>query len=187
MISLKKYILSLTDFSEQNWTTLLDCMTETEFSKNAPLLKEGQICNSIFFISSGLCKAFYNQDGKEMNIAFYFENEFVTNISSLTTGTKSRYTIQAYEKCRVVRLDRAKLLKAYKQSHQIESLGRQLLELITAKQEAHSNSFKLLTPRQRYENLVLERPDFLQRISLTQTASFLGISRETLSRLRGRR
>jgi CRP-like cAMP-binding protein len=184
MNNLKKYISTITNFSEQSWTALFNCLTEMEFKKNEPLLKEGQVCNSIFFISSGLCKSCYNLDGKEINTAFYFENDFATNIKSLTTSSKSKYEIKACEKTKAVQLNKGKLLNAYSQSHQVETFGRKILELMTAKQEEHSDSFKLLSPKQRFDNLVSKHPDFLQRISLTQTASYLGISRETLSRFR---
>jgi CRP-like cAMP-binding protein len=184
MDNLKKHIAAITDFSEQSWMTLCSCLTKVEFQKNEQLLKEGQICNSIFFISSGLCKSFYNLDGKEINTAFYFENDFATNIKSLTTSAKSDYAIKACEKSIALKFEKARLLEAYSKSHQIETFGRKVLELLTAKQEEHADSFKLLTPRQRFDTLVSKHPDFLQRVSLTQTASYLGISRETLSRFR---
>lgn len=184
MENLKKYIATITDFSEQSWTALSNCLTEVKCERNELLLKEGQICNSIFFISLGLCKSFYNLDGKEINTAFYFENDFATNIKSLTTSTQSEYIIKACEKTKAVRLDKTKLIEAYSKSHQIETFGRKVLELISTKQEEHSNTFKLLTPKQRFDTLVAKHPDFLQRVSLTQTASYLGISRETLSRFR---
>jgi CRP-like cAMP-binding protein len=72
MNNLKNYIKTVTDFSEQSWADLLNCITEMEFKRNELLLKEGQICNSIFFISSGLCKACYNKDGIEINTEFLF-------------------------------------------------------------------------------------------------------------------
>lgn len=184
MENLKKYISTITAFSEQSWAILHDCLTEIEFRKNELLLKEGQVCNAVFYISSGLCKSFYNLDGKYINTGFYFENDFVTNIKSLATSAKSEYAIIACEKTRVVRLDKAKLLQAYSQSHQIESFGRKVLELITTRQEEQANSFKLLTPRQRFDSLIMNHPELLQRVSLTQIASYLGISRESLSRFR---
>lgn len=184
MENLKKYITTLTDFSEQSWTDFSNCLTEVKIERNELLLQEGQICSSIFFISSGLCKSFYNLDGKEINTAFYFENNFATNIKSLTTSTKSEYIIKACEKTKAIRLNKAKLIEAYNKSHQIETFGRKVLELIITKQQEHSDSFKLLTPKQRFDTLVSKHPDFLQRVSLTQTASYLGISRETLSRFR---
>lgn len=187
MDNLKNYIRSITDLSEQSWTALRHCLGEMEFKKREPLLKEGQICQSIYYISSGLCKSFYNQDRKEVNTAFYFENDFATNIKSLTTSSRSDYTIIACEKTKAVRFDKAKLLEAYKESHEIETFGRKVLELLITKQEEHSTSFKLLTPRQRFDNLVSKHPDYLQRVSLSQVASYLGISRETLSRFRAKK
>lgn len=184
MTALKNYIASITEFSAQSWDVLSNCLSEMHFKKNDALLKEGQICKSIYFISSGLCRSCYNMDGKEINTAFYFENDFATNSKSLVTGSASAYAIKALEKTSVVMIDKSKLLAAYKQSHQIETFGRKVLELITTKQEAHSDSFKLLTPKQRYDALVSQHPGFLQRVSLSQTASYLGISRETLSRFR---
>lgn len=187
MDNLRRYITTITDFSEQSWWVLCECITEMEFRRKDQLLKEGQICNAIFFISSGLCKAFYTVDGKEINTAFYFESDFATNIRSLSVGSTSAYSITALEKTTVVRFDKAKLLEAYSKSHQVESFGRKVLQLITAKQEEQSDSFKLLTPKQRFDNLVSKYPDFLLRVSLTQIASYLGISRETLSRFRAAR
>ncbi len=184
MKNLKTYIQNLTEFSEESWTVLCGCLTEQSFKKGDRLLTEGEICKSIFFVSSGQCKAFYNQDGKEINAAFYFENDFATNTKSLTSGTKSGFEIKACENLKAIKFDKTGLLNAYNKSKEIETLGRKILEIMVFKQEEHSNSFKLFTPKQRFENLILTQPEFLQRVSLTQTASYLGMSRETLSRFR---
>lgn len=186
MENLKKYIQSSTILSEENWIILLDCLKELYIKKGSYLLKEDEVCNSIFFISSGFCKSFYNKDGKEINTAFYFENDFFTNIISLKNGGKSKYAIKACEDSRVIKFDKFILLDAYTKSREIESFGRKILELIVQKQEEHIDTFKLLSPTQRYENLISKQPDILQRVSLTQISSYLGISRETLSRIRGK-
>ena len=187
MNNFQTYISTIIDLSADSRKILNNCITETRFRKNELLLKEGQICNTIFFIHSGLCKSYYNQDGKEINTDFYFENDFATNIKSLTTSSKSAYEIKACEETYVTQLDKAKLLEAYRLSHQVETFGRKVLELITVKQQEHADSFKILDARQRFDNLFTKHPDFLQRVSLTQAASYLGISRETLSRFRAAR
>lgn len=187
MQTLKTFINTITTFSEQSWAALLGCATVMEVPKKGYLLKEGEVCKAVYFVSSGLCRAVHNRDGREINTAFYFENDFATNLKSLTTGAVSDHAIQACERSKVIRLDKTQLLEAYKQSHQIETFGRKVLELITARQQEHADSFKLFTPRQRFENLVATHPEFLQKVSLTQAASYLGISRETLSRLRAAR
>ncbi len=184
MENLIKYILTLTDFSAQSCAILLDCASEIELAKGEKLLNEDEVCTSIFFISKGLCKSVYTKDGKEINTEFYFENEFATNSKSLSTSSKSEFSIMACEKTKAIILEKIKLIEAYKKSHQIETFGRKILEMISAKHIEHSNSFKLHSPKERFDNLILKRPDFLQRVSLTQTASYLGISRETLSRFR---
>ena len=187
MDTLKKYIESITDLSQESWDLLSACLIVKKFKKNELLLKEGEVCKAIFFISEGICKSCVYRDGNEINTAFYFENDFATNITSLRNSTKSEYSIKACEKVIAVSIDKEKLLAAYSQSHQIETFGRKVLELIMAKQIEHADSFKILTPKQRYDRLVAKQPDLLQRVSLTQIASYLGISRETLSRFRGKR
>lgn len=108
-------------------------------------------CNSVYndFLSEGYCRAFHNKDGEEINTNFYFEKDFATNIKSLTKNLKSDYSIQACEPLTVVKFDKTKLFEAYKQSHEIETLGRKILELNVAKQEEHSGLFKLLTAPER--------------------------------------
>ncbi len=186
MENLKKYIQDSTALSEGSWLILHDCLTELNVKKGTYLLKEGEVCKSIFFLSLGFCKSFYNKDGKEINTAFYFENDFFTNITSLKNGEKSKYALKACEDSKLIKLDKLILLDAYQKSQEIESFGRKILELIVKKQEEQIDTFKLLTPTQRYQNLISLQPNILQRVSLTQISSYLGISRETLSRIRGK-
>lgn len=183
---LKEYIQNFSDLSEHSWLILNKCLEEVDFDKGSEILAIDEVCNSIYFINTGCCRAYFIKEGKEINTAFFFENDFVTNIKSLTSGQKSEYYIMAYEDIKTVKFDKLKLLDAYKSSREIEAFGRKMLEHLIQKQEEHSNSFKLLTPTERYFELLNKQPDFLQRVSLTQIASYLGISRETLSRIRAK-
>jgi CRP-like cAMP-binding protein len=185
--TLNSYIQSITPLSDNSWKLLQSCITERSYKKAELLLKEGQVCQSIFFIEEGACKSFHNLDGKEINTAFHFENDFATNIQSLTKQQPASSSIKALEKTRVVILNKNKLLAAYSASHEIESFGRKVLELLLTRQTLHTESFKLLKPKQRFDHLVATQPDLLQRVSLTQVASYLGISRESLSRFRSAR
>jgi CRP-like cAMP-binding protein len=187
MKKLLTHIRTLTPFSEKSWEILLPALSPVEMEKGEYLVKEGEICQAIYFISAGYCKAFHTVDGEEKNTNFYLENEFATNIQSLTQHVPSTYFIQACESLRAVRFDKIKLLEAYRQSHEIESLGRKLLELVVAQQESQLAMFKLLSAQQRYEYLQKYKPALFQRVSLTQLSSYLGMSRETLSRIRSKR
>ncbi|WP_089904311.1 Crp/Fnr family transcriptional regulator [Chitinophaga arvensicola] len=187
MENLLRYIHSLTPFSEESWQTLQPALTEMELQKDEFLLEAGKVCHALYFIDSGFCRAWYNKDGQDINTAFFFENDIATNISSLATGEKSAFSIQAAEQLSVVRFDVKTLREVSAKDPAIDALGRKCLQLIAAKQEKHAAMFKLMTAQERYEYLQQQDGRLLQRVSLTQLSSYLGVARETLSRIRSRK
>ncbi len=187
MNNLLTYIRSLTAFSDKNWEMLLPVLTKIEFKRREYLLKEGEVCNSLFFIENGYCRSYYNKDGVEKNTSFFFENSIATNIISFGSGERSMYFIRSCEPMTVIVFDKQKLMEASRQSHEIETLGRNCMRVFASRQELHADLFKLYTAQERYEFLEQNETEMLQRVSLTQLSSFLGIARETLSRIRKRR
>ena len=186
MKDLSTFINSLTPFSAAAWELLNPALTTITFPKDAYLLEAGKVCDALFFISQGYCRAFYNKDGLEINTDFFFENEIATNINSFGKAEPSEFAIQACEALTVVRFDKTKLFEASKQSAEIETLGRKCLQRIAAKQEKHAAMYKLMNAQERYAYLEEHFPEMLQRVSLTQLSSYLGVARETLSRIRGK-
>ena len=187
MNDLLKYIHSLTSFSTESWALLQPALTQHTFNKNELLLKEGQVCRSLFFIVKGYCKSYYEVDGQVKNTGFFFEHEIATNIGSFGSGQKSEFNIVACEPLTVIIFDKEKLFQAAQLAPEIETLGRHCIRLFATKQEEFSNLFKLYTPQERLEYIENKHPSLLQRVSLSQLASFLGVARETLSRIRKRR
>jgi CRP-like cAMP-binding protein len=185
--NLLKYIRSLTNFSDKSWELLQPALTKQEFKKNEFLLKKGQICNSLFYIEKGYCKSYYEVEGASKNTGFFFENEIATNINSFGSGTKSEYNIIACEQLSTIIFDKEKLFLAAKETVEIETLGRNCIRVFAAKQDEFSNLFKLYSPQGRLEYLETKYPEIFQRVPLTQLSSFLGVARETLSRIRKRR
>lgn len=187
MDNLLKYIRSLTGFSDKSWELLQPALTTKVFKKNELLLKQGQVCNSLFYIDNGYCKSYYEIDGVLKNTGFFFENEITTNIISFGNGEKSEFNIVACEPLTTIIFDKNKLFQATKQASEIETLGRNCIRLFATKQEEFSTLFKLYSAQERLEYLETKHPEILQRVSLSQLASFLGVARETLSRIRKRR
>lgn len=187
MENLLNYIRSLNPFSDESWIQLQPVLTEHTFKKNELLLKQGAICHSLFYIDKGYCKSYFNMDGVPKNTGFFFENDIATNISSFGSGLPSKFNIVACEPLTVIIFNKAKLFQASQHCPEIETLGRNCIRLFAIKQEAFSNMFKLYSAQERLEYLESNYPDLLQRVSLSQLASFLGIARETLSRIRKRR
>ena len=187
MDNLLNFILSLTTFSGESWELLKPVLTVKEFKKNEFLLQQGQVCNSLFYIDKGYCKSYYEIDGDTKNTAFYFEDEIATNLKSFGSGQKSDFNLITCEPSTIIIFDKEALFQISEKSMEIETLGRKCIHKFAAKQEEFSNLFKLYNSQERYEYLEKKYPHMVQRVSLTQLSSFLGVSRETLSRIRRRR
>jgi CRP-like cAMP-binding protein len=187
MQNLRSYLRALTPFSDRSWELLQPALTKRTYRKNELLLKEGQVCRSLFYIDRGYCKSYYEVEGVVKNTAFFLENEIATNLHSFGTGQKSEFNIVACEPLTAIVLDRHHLFAAAQQALEIEVLGRHCLRSFATRQEAFSTLFKLYSAQQRLAYLEDKHPELLQRVPLTQLASFLGVARETLSRIRKRR
>ncbi|WP_321287735.1 Crp/Fnr family transcriptional regulator [uncultured Sunxiuqinia sp.] len=187
MNKLLTYIRSLTTFSDESWEKLQPALSKKEFAKNELLLRKNQVCNSLFYIEIGYCKSCYEIDGNKKNTAFYFENEIATNVTSFGSGLKSKYSIIASEPIISIVFNKSKLFEISSQCIEVETLGRICLRQFAAKQEEFSTIFKLYTTQERLEYIESYYPHILQRVPLSQLASFLGVTRETLSRIRKRR
>lgn len=181
---LHKKITSLTEMSVSNLNKLFETATQRQLEKGEIILKQGQICKNIVFVEKGYLRTFYDKDGNEINTNFAFEGDFTTNLKSLRTGSFSDTSIQARETTNIYEFDKNKLLELYEVSAEIESFGRKLLEQLLIASEEHTNLFKIYSPKERYQYLQTNKPEILQRISLSQLASYLGVARETLSRIR---
>lgn len=181
---LETKIKSIADLSQEAFGLLMASTQPKTLGKGRFVLQEGQVCQTVYYIEKGYLRTFFAKEGKEINTRFSFENEFVTDLKSLRLATPSDYCIQTGEETVVWEFTKEKLLNLYRQSTEIESFGRNLLEQMLIDQEEHGNLFKIYSPTERYQYVVRHYPHLLQRISLSQLASYLGIARETLSRIR---
>jgi len=187
MNNLLNFIQTLTSFSDESWKLLQPALTQKRFKKKELLLKEGQVCNSLFYIDKGYCRSYFQIDGVVKNTGFYFENEIATNVQSFGSSQKSEFNIIACEPITAIVFDKEELFKISKQVIEVETLGRNCVRLFATKQEEFSNLFKLYSVQERLAYIEAKYPEMIQRVSLSQLASFLGVARETLSRIRKRR
>ncbi|NLR79373.1 Crp/Fnr family transcriptional regulator [Chitinophaga eiseniae] len=177
------HIASLTADAMQ---LLIDNANTEVVNKGDYLLREGQYCQYIWFIETGACRAFHDKDTREINTAFYFENTFFTDMKSLRNNTSTEYNLQAMEKTILWKWHKDTLSQLYQLSPEITAFGRQWLEHLLIVQETHIQWLTKNTPEERYQAILTHYPELVQRVTLTQLCSYLGISRETLSRIRRR-
>jgi len=173
-------------FDEAAWALLRAVMVPRRLAKNDFLVQPGQPCRHIYLVQHGLLRSFHLKEGDERNVAFAPENTFLTDLKSLRTGQPTGLFMQALEPSTVWGIAKTDLMERYQQSHQVESFGRNLLESMLEKQEEYTSWFTLYSAKERYERLVQQQPALVQRLSLGHLASYLGVRRETLSRLRAR-
>lgn len=153
--------------------------------RGACLLREGVPARHIHGIGHGAVRVFQLKDGREINIRFLFEGDFATDIKSLRSGGASDCSLVAMERTTTLTLEAGSLLALY-ESPEVERWGRALLERLLIQEQAHAALYKLYTPEERYAWLLAHEPALIQRVSLSQLSSYLGVSRESLSRIRAR-
>lgn len=155
-------------------------------NRDEPLLEEGRCCREMTFVLSGAFRMFYISEGKEVNVSFFFENEFVIDSDSFFSQTPSRYAIRALEDTEIVSFSYDILMDAYNRSKNWERLGRLLAETYSGTTINRLEKLLFMDGRERYLHLMQTRPDIVNRVPLFHLASYLGMERESLSRIRNR-
>lgn len=155
--------------------------------KKTKLLNSGEKSNAIYFLISGTARIYYlDKQGKESNTWFLFENELLISVYSFYTGNPSFENIEALDDCKLISVKRDRLDYLYNKFLEFNFLGRKLTEHYYMRNEIQANELRMLSAKERYERLLERNPSLFQRVSLSHIASYLGISRETLSRIRKR-
>jgi len=165
---------------------LSNAMKSIEIEKDGYLVNEGQICRKLFFIEKGCVRGFYYKDGKEISHWFGFEGDFVTSFNSFIQQKSSFEYLQSIENSTFWSISYSKLYELYDQYPEIERVGRITCEQYYIRLEERYVGSQFQTASDRYGNLVTHNPGILQRVPLGYIASFLGISQETLSRVRSK-
>lgn len=155
------------------------------YKKGAVLLEEGKISNECFFVLKGCIRSYYLKDGDEKTTEFYTEEQAAVP-SAYGKKTPSEHYLECMEDT-VAGVGTPELeTEMYLKYPQIESLNRALGEAIMANYIDSFAEFKMASPEERYLNLLKRRPGLIQRVPQHQIASYLGITPESLSRIRKR-
>ncbi|KQM78775.1 hypothetical protein ASE74_12480 [Pedobacter sp. Leaf216] len=153
--------------------------------KKTTLLSAGENSNTIYFIVSGGARVYYlDKDGKQTNTWFLFENELLISVYGFFTGQPSFEYIETLEDTTLIVVKREKLDELYLKFMEFNYIGRKLTEYYYIRNEVQANELRMLSAKERYEQLFKRNPQLFQRVSLGHIASYLGISQETLSRIR---
>lgn len=157
-----------------------------EFPKGHIIVKQGTVCNAVFFIERGLTRTYYWRDGKDVTDWISAENSFACSIISFITRKPDRRTIELLEPSVLFSLHYNDLETLSHKYHDIESFFRKLVSFGLVQVQQRFDDLHFSTALQRYQTLMANHPTFIQRVPLGMIASYLGMTPETLSRIRSR-
>ena len=159
-----------------------------EVAKGATVLRAGDPAEHLFHVDQGLLRYLYLDEatGDERTGQFFDEGGIVTDAASFLTGSAATQTIEAVEDSVLLLVPRAALLRAYDEDHATERFGRKMVETGFLGSQRRAANLLNLSPDDRYLHYVQTRPDIVRRVPQYLLASFLGITPESLSRIRGR-
>ena len=157
-----------------------------KLAKGKFLLKAGEICSHYYYIHKGVLRSYIKYGSKEITIWINPENEITTSIRSMSGQRPSDEYIQAIENTDLVVIPFEAMQEIYIRFPEMNMVGRKLLEQYYAESEERVYICRIPDARSRYEHFINTRPELVNRIPLKHIASYLGITLETLSRLRSK-
>jgi CRP-like cAMP-binding protein len=180
----RKKMESLTPITDDEFNQFSSVMHEKCFNRGEVILKEGQVCKSYYFIISGCIRSFCLKEGREVNVNFYFEDDTACDFKSFRMEEPSEVYMVAMEDCIVLYGTKTEAVPFLLKEVSLHLFAFRFFQQLYFEEEKHSISFKLLSPEERYQYIFEHKPQYLGRIPLIHLASYLGTSRETLSRIR---
>jgi CRP-like cAMP-binding protein len=180
--SVKSLCPKVTDEELEN---LRGGLSITELQSKHFYIHANALQHEIGFVFQGLLRAFYvDEKGNEITINFVRENRYATHYTAFISRTPSKYYFQCIEPTILVNLSYDHIQAGYEKYPNIERYGRLVAEAVLMFQQKRIESFLFATAEQRYLDFIQDNPDLFSRISLSHLSSFLGIERQSLTRIR---
>ena len=180
--NIEKYV----PISQEEKELLFELFTEMHVSKNDKILCEGEVCKYLFFVSKGLFRHTISDENSEQTIHFSSQDSFICDFNSFTANIASFKNIEALEDSLVFKISKQNLETFYEKVKYGERFGRLLVENVFNETIKHIYSLKNNSPEERYEYFVRNFRDIHQKIPQYYVASYIGVTPQSLSRIRKR-
>jgi CRP-like cAMP-binding protein len=184
---LLNYFKKFHSLSKEAEEAILNISSVVAIQKNKDLQPIGHTCKTIYFIKKGVARIYYFKDGIDITESFAFDNNFIARVESLFTGKPSRKAIQILEDSEIIAINANQLFKLYDKFPGVERLFRKIFEAAYVETVNRIESIQFHAAEERYQTLIEQGPDVITRVPLKYIASYLGITQQSLSRIRAER
>lgn len=180
------FMSRFTELSDEEAETMIDFYPVNTYKKGEALLQPGQIAQDSFLVLSGCIRKYCVVEGEEKTIDFYTEEQVAGEFESMSQKSPSKYYLVCLEESRIARINSKKEEEYYQKFPRFEELSRAQMEAMMGENLRAYSTFITSSPEQRYLELLENRPQLTQRIPQHLLASYLGVTPESLSRIKKR-
>ena len=181
----KNFIRLHTAISDREFEESMACFQKMTLTKGAFLVQQGQVCRQIAFVGSGVLRTYYlNEKGEDTTSCFCTPNHFTTAYKSFILQIPSNISIEALETSEILMISHHNLQKLYANSAAWLNIGRVFIEREYLQMEQYATVLNNETAKEKYQRMLTEQPEIIQSVPVHFIASYLGVTRRTLSRIR---
>ncbi|OJJ20077.1 hypothetical protein BKI52_16520 [marine bacterium AO1-C] len=157
-----------------------------KYSKKTHILEQNQIERHITFLHQGLIRAYQLQEDKEVSLDFRFSGDIMTAYTSYISQRPSPVAIQALEDCIILKIPKTSVEALFDKYHEFERLGRLMTEHFYLRRVQREIEILSHSAEERYQHLLKREPNLVAKIPVKHLASYLGIHKQSLSRIRSK-
>ena len=181
----KKYIQKIVPIEDDEFEKTIVKFKKVTLKKGDFFIEQNQISTQIAFISSGMLRTYYiNDKGEQITSCFCVENNLAASYKSFITQLPSKLSIIALEKTELLVIKYNALQELYEKSINWQIIGRLMAEKEFIVMEQYASILNNETAKEKYLRLLKEQPEILKKAPINYIASYLGVTRRTLSRIR---
>ncbi|MFJ5718282.1 Crp/Fnr family transcriptional regulator [Neobacillus sp. NPDC093127] len=185
---LSKYMSDFTALSEKEQQAITESLRIDEYKKGKYLLRQGELSEiKCYFVLMGCVRQFFiDESGKEVTSNFFTEEQAIPIINEQKQNDLSKYSLVCVEDCLLVvgEVDSEKTM--FNKYPQLETMIRKMMEINLGEIQERFGEFITSSPEERYESILKKRPQLVDRVPQHQLTSYLGITPESLSRIKKR-
>jgi CRP-like cAMP-binding protein len=182
---LKTYLANNFQTTPTEVEKLVSVFKAKSVKKNENLISKGDICRYTYFVCKGSVRAYFiNDDGQEATRYIALENQFITSLNSFISQSPTNEFIEATEQAELLQISYSDFKKIIEETTLARDLYNKRLEVAYVNNHWRWESFLKMSAKQRYDLLLQTNPAIIQRLSNKIVASYLGITQESLSRIK---